>query len=485
MRDHLFFFLNGQKTPVSGRDALGMLAPFLRGNRGLTGTKIACAHGACGSCSVLLGRPDENENGFDYQPVNACILPVFACDGAHIVSVEGLNGPDRVGGEDTGVLSPVQRALVECHGAQCGFCTPGMVITLSAFHEQSRPLPATREDVQAALEGNLCRCTGYTPIIDAGLSVETADLRPLNELYPPAPLLDGLKTRASDPVEITVAEDELEGEQKLFAPRTPDEAVRWKAAHPGALVIAGATEIGVAMSVKGFAPREILSLSRVEGLDEVSVDEGTLILGARASWTKVREHAQDVLPEFADLLSRWGSPQLRNAGTIAGSIVRASAISDSLPFLLVCEAELELVGESGSRRLSVAQFLDEGAALLPDELLVRVRVPLPDSGQTLRLFKVSKRRAFDRSLVSAAFLLTKREGRIEDIRIAFGGVAPLVLRLTHLEEWLRDKPLGAATWREAGAIAQEEIAPASDAGASREYRTQLVSNLLRKFGAQF
>ncbi len=480
MRDSLFFFLNGQPVQVAGRDAFSMLAPYLRTRRGLTGTKIACAHGACGSCSVLLGKP--GANGFDYQPVNACILPVFAIDGAHIITVEGLNGPDHLGGQDDGFLSPVQSAMVECHGAQCGFCTPGMVITLTAFAEKN-PAP-TRDEAQSALEGNLCRCTGYAPILDAATSIESAVLPPLNQLYPAAPILEKLAANAQETAQIHVAADEIESEQQLFAPRTLDEAANWKAAHPSAVVVAGATEIGVAMSVKGLAPREVLSLARVAGLDEISTESGILSLGARANWTDVAREVEEIVPEFAAFLARWGSPQLRNAGTVAGSIMGASAISDSLPFLLVCEAELEFIGASGARRVKVADFLENGAAHYAGELLLRVIVPIPAENQKLRLFKVSKRRAFDRSIVSAAFLLEARNGAIENIVIACGGVAETALRLTQTEAFLRGKPLEAATWREAAPIAQSEISPRSDASASATYRRQLVANLLLKFGSE-
>ncbi len=494
MRDQLFFFLNGQKVQIGGRDALAMLAPTLR-RRGLTGTKIACAHGACGSCSVLLGRPTGNE--ITYQTVNACILPVFACDGAHIISVEGLNGPNHVGGQDDGTLSRVQRAMVECHGAQCGFCTPGMVVALTAFHQKNRSqTPNLRDEVQSALEGNLCRCTGYTPIIDAALSVsqnsvtengvENSDFPLLAALYPAAFLCDELLHEVENDVEIHVSADELESEQHLFSPRTLEAAARWKAAHPAAVVVAGATEIGVRISVQNFAPREILSLARVEGGDEVEIDieNGALVLGARATWTQIMQQIGGIAPEFAAFLTRWGSPQLRNAGTVAGSIMGASPISDSLPFLLICDAELEFFTESGARRVKIADFLSADSKTRSNGLLRRVLVPLPVPHQRLRLFKVSKRRAFDRSIVSAAFLITVRDGCIENIKISCGGVAPTALRLTQTETFLRGKTLEAATWREAGKIAQSEISPVSDAAASRDYRVQLVAGLLRKFGSE-
>jgi len=238
------------------------------------------------------------------------------------------------------------------------------------------------------------------------------------------------------------------------------------------------------MSVKGLAPREILSLAGVEGCDGVETENGALVLGARASWTQVKAKAGAMVPELAAFLERWGSPQLRNAGTVAGSVMRASAISDSLPFLLVCEAELEFLGENGARRVAIADFLENGPDFYQTELLRRVLVPIPAPDQKLRLFKVSKRRAFDRSIVSAAFLLTTRDGHIEEIKIGCGGVAASALRLHQTEAWLRGKPLESTTWREAAFVAQGEISPLSDAAASRNYRLQLVAGLLRKFGGE-
>jgi xanthine dehydrogenase small subunit len=479
MRDHIFFFLNGQKVQVKGRAAFEMLAPFLRRQNNLTGTKVACAHGACGSCSVLLGKPVGDS--FAYAPVNSCIFPVFGCDGAHIITVEGLNGPSLLGSQAEGI-SAVQSALVECHGAQCGFCTPGIAITLTAFHENNPSGQGDlKERVQSALEGNLCRCTGYSPIIEAGISV--AALTPLDELYPTPRLLAELSLEAGTAA-IGVAADEVEGQQHLFLPRTLQEAVAWKSEHPEAVPIAGATEIGVPMSVKGLAPREILSLARVDGLDDITVEADAIYLGARANWTQVEAAIAGAAPEFAAFLKRWGSPQLRNAGTVAGSLMSALPISDSLPFLLVSEAKLELASTEGTRTLPLADFLADRSQMRPQELVSRVIVPLSKRSQ-LRLFKVSKRRAFDRSIVSAAFSLQTSDAKIDYIKIAFGGVAATVIRLPKTEAFLTGKPLEKAVWREAATIAQTEISPISDYAASSDYRSQLVANLIRKFGKEW
>ena len=452
-----------------------MLAPFLRANCGLTGTKIACAQGACGSCSVLLGRRSGEK--FDYATVNSCIFPVYNCEGCHVVTVEGLNGPDKTRGQDTGELSPVQAALVACHGAQCGFCTPGIAIALTALHQAKKG--ADKAEVERALEGNLCRCTGYASIIESGLRVDASALRSLDEIYPPQTLAQN----GAEDVEIAVSPAANLGAQSLFLPRSFEAALQWKARHPNALVVAGATEIGVSLNATHETPAEILSLARVGGADEITFEDGVLTLGARATWAQLKAFDLSAAPALAALLSRWASPQLRNVGTVAGNIVKASAISDSLPLLLVCGAEIEFQSASGTRRVGIEEWL-ESPKLRPDELLRRVRVPLPGAGQIARIYKVTKRRAFARSIVSAAFVLEAREGKIEAVKIAMGGVGATALRLKQTEDWLRGKPLDSATWREAGARAQNEISPISDGEASEEYRRRLVGGLLRKFGSE-
>ncbi|RYG64946.1 2Fe-2S iron-sulfur cluster binding domain-containing protein, partial [bacterium] len=371
MRDHIFFFLNGQKVQVRGRSAFEMLAPFLRRQNNLTGTKIACAQGSCGSCTVLLGKP---ANGtITYSTINSCIFPVFNCDGAHIVTVEGLNGPQHLGAQDDGHLSAVQDAIVKCHGAQCGFCTPGIALTLTAFYEDEHK-GDLREGVCSALEGNLCRCTGYEQIIDSALSVESSQLARLSELYPAEILVPELDLATVEALAVNAPADEWEAEQQLFMPVSLQQAAELKAQFPQAMIVAGATEVGVPMSVKGLSPREIIGLSQIPELKNVSVEGQQLSLGATARWTAVQELAEAHLPEFGAFLKRWGSPQLRNAGTVAGSLMSGLPISDSLPFFLVSDAKLELVSVTATRIVTVAEYLEDRSILRSDELVSRVLI---------------------------------------------------------------------------------------------------------------
>ena len=358
--------------------------------------------------------------------------------------------------------------MIAAHGAQCGYCTPGFVVALTAAQEQG----ITDDELPGALSDNLCRCTGYLPILEAGRGIKTGDYRPLMQRYPPEGMVADFAAHAADDIEMAA-----DG-RTLFAPATLEEAVQVKRAHPDAVVVSGATELNVPPSATLDEGRALLSLGRIAELSEVRRDGDTLVLGAGATWTQVEAAAQTECSELAAYLRRFAAPQLRNVGTVAGSIVQGSPSADSLPPLLVLEASLEVADAAGRRLVPIRDFVPEDCRA---GLVSRVLVPLPQPGQTLRLFKVSRRRGFDRSVVSAAFLLEAEGGRVQTLRIALSGVGPRVLRLPRTEEFLKGKLLDEATLRAAGAVLRAEIAPVSDGRASAEYRGLLAENMLLKF----
>ena len=466
-RDYILFYLNGRRFQVGGRDAFGRVADFLRGGPRLVGTKISCAEGACGACAVLKGRSSGGR--LSYRAINSCIHFLYQLDCSHVVTVEGVS--------QDGTLSAVQDALLAAQGAQCGFCTPGMVVALTAAQEQG----VAPDDLPEALSDNLCRCTGYLSILEAGRSVDRDAYRPLAELYPDTAMAADFAAHRDVPVEIQA------GAGTLYVPATLPGAARLKDAHPEVLVVSGATELGVPPAAEAGAATALLSLGNVRELSEVRHDGDTLVLGAGATWTQVEEAARTVLPELSAYLRRFAAPQLRNVGTVAGSIVQGSPIADSLPPLLVLEAQVDLVDAAGERTVPVKDFTrDDGAGgvtrvLRPGELVRRVRLPLRRAGQALRLFKVSGRRGFDRSIVSAAFLLDAEADRGRAVRIALGGVGPRVMRLPRTERFLAGRPLDEPSLRAAGAVLRAEIAPVTDGRASAEYRGLLAENLLLKF----
>jgi xanthine dehydrogenase small subunit len=481
MRNELRFILDGQPCTAAGGDAFLTLADYLRERRRLTGTKVVCAEGDCGACSVLVGRLEPGAPGLRWRVVDSCIAFLYQLDAAHVVTVEGL----ARGGE----LHPVQRAMVDRYGSQCGYCTPGFVVTLAGLFEDAAAEPGAGgrsgaatakidgERIRRALSGNLCRCTGYVQILEAALSVDAAASPRLRELFDEAAMLDELGALSAEPVEVVA------GDRRVHLPVDVRAAAEWRAAHPGCLVVAGATDLGVLVNKERVEPREVLALgSRIPGFDAASRANGVLLLGAGATWSAVLDLARTELPPLAGLLELFGAPQIRNLATVGGNLVNASPIADSLPWLLASGATVELASSRGGRQVAIEDFLVgyKRVDLRPDELLWRVAVPLPTRDETLRLYKMSKRRDLDISSVTAALLLGLDGGRITRARVAVGGVAEKVVRLRETERSLEGRALSEETMRAAGRVAAGEVSPISDVRGSADYRRRLVENVLVK-----
>ncbi|HEX9986440.1 MAG TPA: FAD binding domain-containing protein [Thermoanaerobaculia bacterium] len=462
MRDHILFYINGKPQRVSRRaEAFQTLSRYLRYGQRATGTKIVCEEGDCGACTVLVGRV---ENGaLKYRPVNSCIQFLFQLDLTHVVTVEGL--------APRGELNAVQEAMVRCHGAQCGYCTPGFIVAMTAMYEEtSTPDEA---DIRRAVTGNLCRCTGYEPIVKAGLETDGARMQRIEQLYPGATMLRKFEALAGEAVRI----------DNFFKPVDLASAIAFKAENPKCVIVQGATDFGVWCNKRGFVPDAVLSLSGIEGMGDIGLDDGTLVVGGRVSLAQFESFVRELVPQLAPVMDRFGSPQIKNAGTLAGNIANASPIADSLPFLYVTGAKLELTGKDGARVVPIDAFYKgyKTLDLRPDEIITRILVPLPAGNDTLRLYKISKRSHLDISSFTAAMLLRRDDSRISAIRIAYGGVGPLVLRLPRTEAFLSGKPFALDVLDEAGEIAREEITPISDVRGSRDFRLQLARNVLKKF----
>ena len=459
MRDHLLVHVNGVPHRIGEAGAFRTLSRFLREDLQLTGTKIVCEEGDCGACTVLVGRL---ENGaLRYLPVNSCIQLMLQLDCTHVVTVEGMT--------PRGGLTPVQEAMVRCHGAQCGYCTPGFVMALAGILE-SNPRPSA-DEVRSGLTGNLCRCTGYESIVRA--AIETKGQPAVEELFPGAPMAEAIARAERKPVRIG----------SFFRPLDLATALEFKASHPDAVIVQGATDVGVWTTKRDFRAEACLSLDGVAELGGIRLQDGDLVVGARATLSEFESAARDLVPELREILDRFGSPQIRNAGTLAGNIANASPIADSLPFLFVMQARLELAGRSGTRVVSIGDFYlgYKKLDLRPDEIIARVRIPSPKDGDVLRLYKVSKRSHLDIASFTAAMLMRRSDGRVEAMRIAYGGVAPVVLRLRETESYIQGKPIRPETFAAAGEIARGEVAPISDVRGSRDYRLQLAENALSRF----
>jgi xanthine dehydrogenase small subunit len=461
MRDHVLLYVNGTRHEVAGDAVFRSLSDFLRYDLGLTGTKVVCAEGDCGSCSVLLGRAGGDR--FDYRPVCSCIQFLFQLDCTHIVTVEGL----RYDGE----LNPVQEAMVRCQGSQCGFCTPGIVVSMCAMFDGS-----IDGDVRKALVGNLCRCTGYEPIIRAGLETAASSMRPLNELFPPSKLLADLQRHAREPV---LARS---GERSFFKPDTIESATRFKGDNPECTIVSGATDLGVQVN-KGIRQLgSVLSLSALPDLRGIRQEDGMLVVGGGASIADLEHATRDAIPEYSRLLYWFGSPPIKAAATLGGNIANASPIGDSMPALFVLNADIELVGHTTTRRVNINDFYSgyRKTVMNADELISRVFIPIPPTDEIFKLYKVSRRKDLDISAFTAAIWMKVKADVIREARVAYGGVAPVILRLPKTEAHLIDSPMELATFEQAGRIARTEVKPITDVRGSMDYRLQLSENIMVK-----
>jgi xanthine dehydrogenase small subunit len=467
MRDYVLIYINGVRHEISATLARRSLSDYLRRDLGLIGTKIVCSEGDCGACTTLVGRP--SNQGIKYLAIDSCIQFLFQLDGTHIVTIEGLA---KAGG-----LSAIQQSMVDCHGSQCGFCTPGFVMTMTGMSENG--CAAQTENLKYGLTGNLCRCTGYADIIEAGLAAGEAEQKRLGELYPPAPMLEDFAAHASESVLLTEG-----GNRSVCCPTSLDEGLEFLGENPKSLIVSGATDIGVRFNKGMPLPDKILDLNRLVEITNIKLEAEHLVIGARASWTAVEAAYRDLVPAFHRVLNVFGSPQIRNVGTVGGNIINASPIADSLPFFHIMEAELVLRSKAGGERtVSINNFYHgyKKFDLQLGELLTLIRIPLPDAADMLGLYKVSRRHDLDISSFTAAIRVRLEGNTISQAAIAFGAVGPIVLRARETESFLVGREFCEATFAEAGDRAVTEVTPISDVRGSADYRYQLTRNVLVKF----
>ncbi|MDE0333797.1 MAG: xanthine dehydrogenase small subunit [Defluviicoccus sp.] len=442
--------LNGELCEIRGVPPATTVLDWLRTEKRLTGTKEGCAEGDCGACTVVLGIPDGA--GLRHEAVNSCLITVPQLAGRALVTVEGLAANGR--------LHPVQQAMVEADASQCGFCTPGIAMALYAFLEGGEE--PQDETIHDALAGNLCRCTGYRPIVDAARKAERTPAT-----LPAAPVPE--------------AEPDYEaGAQTFFAPRTLDELLALRAEYPDAPILAGGTDLGLLFSKERRAFDAIVSVARVEELCRLEVRADEIEIGAAVTYTQALPVLDAEYPGMGELIRRIGSRQIRNLGTIGGNIGNASPIGDTLPCLIALDARLMLRGVDGAREMPLEDFFIDyrRTDLRPGEVIEAVRVPRLASDEIFRTYKVSKRYDQDISAVIGAYRLTVGDGRVTDARIAYGGMAATPKRARGAERAL----IGAAWSESSVAAARRAIAddfePIDDFRAGAGYRATVAANLL-------
>ena len=463
----IHFALNGEVTAVRDIKPTKMVLNFLREDLGQTGTKEGCAEGDCGACTVVIGELHDDQ--LELKTVNACLQFVPTLDGKALFTVEHLRQPD-------GRLHPVQAAMVASHGSQCGFCTPGFVMSLWALYLQhrrqgSRP---TQTQIRTALSGNLCRCTGYRAILEAGEKM--FDLP--NVAFDREALCATLKSlRRRESLVYTYMD------QRFYAPRSLAELTRLRAAYPHSTILAGGTDVGLWVTKQFRALGDIVFTGQVAELKEVRERSGMLHIGAGVSLNDSYAELAQHYPQLTGIWERFASVPIRNAGTLGGNVANGSPIGDSMPSLIALGARVVLCNNARSRVLPMEDLYVayRQTAMQADEVVEAVEVPLPSPSLQFRTYKVSKRYDSDISTVCAAFAIKVDRGTISEARIAFGGMAATPKRASHTEAALAGQPWTEETLCAARTALATDYTPLTDMRASAEYRMKVAQNLLERF----
>ena len=457
------FLLDGECIQVQVTDPTRTLLQYLREDLRRVGSKEGCAEGDCGACTVVIAELVDDAP--QYRAVNACIQFLPTLDGKVLFTVESLKSAD-------GSLHPVQQSLVDHHASQCGFCTPGFVMSMFALY-QNNAAP-TRADIDDALSGNLCRCTGYRPIIDACVHMYDYPRSEMDQ----AGLLAGLrKLRRESGLSI-----ELE-QASYHAPGGIDELADLYQRNPAAQLLAGGTDVGLWVTKQLRELPVVIYLGGVGELGRIGLGADRIEIGAAVSLTDAFDAIVPSYPEFGEMFRRFASVPVRNAGTLVGNVANASPIGDSMPALMVCGARVKLRQGEARREMDLQDlYLDYmKTALQPGEFIESIVIPRRDDGLRLRCYKLSKRFDQDISALCAAFALRLDGERIADIRIALGGMAAIPKRAPQTEQYLLGKTWDEPQLQLAMNRLQEEFTPLTDMRASAAYRSRASANLLNRF----
>ena len=430
-----------------------------------TDTKEGCNEGDCGACTVVLGEDDGGR--LQYRAVNSCIRLAHSIQGQALWTAQDLLAPD-------GSLHPVQQAMVECHGSQCGFCTPGFVMSLFGMYQNHvvPGRPVTRALAQQDLSGNLCRCTGYRPILDAAKTMADLPRVTVKE----ADLLQQLK-------QLNQAGQGLEADLAYFLPNTLAELLRLRSSHPAAQLVAGCTDVGLWVNKGHRRLPKVLDLTRVAELRRVEHYPHHLAIGAAVPLTETFAALVADRPQLQAFAQRFAGLPVRNSGTLGGNVANGSPIGDSMPLLIALGANVVLMSTRGHRELPLEQLYTgyRQNVMAPDELLAWIKVPKAVPQEFSRVYKVSKRFDDDISALCLAVALRLEGGQIVRASIGVGGVAATPVRASQTEALLTGQPWTEATVQRAMQVLRREFSPISDLRASNAYRVQVLGNLLQRF----
>lgn len=468
MRKSIIVYINGVRHELDGSHAFDTVANYLRYVKGLTGTKVVCSEGDCGACTVLVSRFDGKKMGAT-RTINSCISFMYLLDRCHIITVEGLKKLDH--------LHPVQDAMIKHHGAQCGYCTPGIVCAMASMTEDAAlgKIKVDEKKVKNYLTGNLCRCTGYEPIIKAGIETDISEVTTFEKQYEYTDMTEEFMSLDTQDVTVTSKD------QEVYLP-TSYKAFFENGGLGTQKITSGATDLGVLVNKGKVQLQKIVSLNNIYEAYDIDQNEKEIIIGAKASLTDVEKACENDFPEFSKKLHVFASPQIKNKGTLVGNLVNASPIGDTIPFLRVSGAKVVLTNGQDERELNIDDFFLGGYKeldLKEDEIVSKIIIPKDD--YDYKLYKVSIRKDLDISSVSMA-IAYKLDGEIfSDFKIGIGGVGPTVMRISSIEKAIIGTNLDQVVFKKVAKLLDTEIKPLSDIRGTSDYRKLLSHNLLLKF----
>jgi len=468
-RNSIRFILNGENVELGAISPRLTLLDWLRLDRRLTGSKEGCAEGDCGACTVLVGRLVEGR--LAYESVNACIRFMGSLNATHVVTVEHLKAKD-------GMLNPVQQALVDCHGSQCGFCTPGFVMSLyGLWLSEDNP---SRNRIEQALQGNLCRCTGYEPIVKA--AEQAARLRP-SAVFDPIEATRREMTERLTAIRNGGSVHVASGDDQFFVPATIADFADFLGNHPHATIVAGSTDVGLWVTKQMRVINPVIFIGGLEALQTIVQDDGLTVIGAGVTYSQALKALSTSHPALGKLLPRIGGEQVRNMGTIGGNIANGSPIGDMPPALIALGAQVSLRSREGERSLALEDFfIDYGKQDRErHEFVVSLAVPDLPADAHFSVYKLTKRRDEDITAVLGAFYLRLEGQVVTEIRLAYGGMAGIPKRAAAVEEALVGKAWTEAHVQAAASLLDQDFSPLSDWRASADYRLLTARNLLTRF----
>ena len=469
VRNAVRFLLNDEEVTLADLPATQTLLDYLRLDRGLTGSKEGCAEGDCGACTVLVGRLKRGE--LVYESVTACITFTASLEGTHVVTIEHLSAAN-------GPLHPVQQAMVDYHGSQCGFCTPGIVMSLYGLW--MRKPDATTGEIETALQGNLCRCTGYSPIVRAAHAISSYGSTSADPLVTERARIKARLEAMRDGKRVEVGEDR----RRIIVPADVDDLAEAYAAEPTATIVAGSTDVGlwVTKFMRDLGP--LIFIGNLPDLQGIEAGPQGITLGAGVSYTDAAPTIMRYFPQLAEFWNRIGGEQVRNMGTVGGNIANGSPIGDTPPALIALDASIVLRKGNSRRQVKLRDFFIAYGKQdrQPGEFVESVSIPALPEGEQFAAYKISKRKDEDISALCGAFRVgLDAAGNVEVVRIAFGGMAATPKRADHVEAALSGKPWTLETVEAAIPAFAEDYQPITDMRASAGYRLLATQNLLRRF----